>query len=153
MSQERRSARGWDVYLDYWHRSAALRRFLGNTRAGLVSLIDIDCCEFCHLCSEPVALIETKDIRARTKVGTVTARLASRAMLEAYLVEYEVNEAGDDITEFIVTAWHPVGSGPRSFSPQQYADWLWELRSAHWRSECTNPASKQMLAWPTREAS
>lgn len=145
MSQQRRAPRGGtDPYLDVWHRSPTLDRYLGR-RARWVSLIDIDCCEFCHLCSEPVALIELKDVRAASKVGTVTARLASRAMIPAWLVEYEISDDGTDITRFIATPWHPVGEGPRELTPQEYAEWLWALRADHWKNECRNGAAGRML--------
>lgn len=145
MTQERRAVRSaHDVYLDFWHRKVALSRFLGR-RAQFVSLIDIDCCEYCSLCFEPVALLETKDIRAKSKSGTVTSKLASRARLPAWVVEYSLNEVGDDIDWFQITPWHPKGCGSRRLSPQQYAEWLWYLRREHWQTECRNGASGRML--------
>lgn len=146
MSQERRSTRtNHDVYLDFWHRREALSRYLGR-RAQWVSLIDIDCCEYCHLCYEPVALVETKDIRAKSKAGTVTAKLASRAMLPAWVVEYSLTPAGDDIEWFRLTQWHPQRPGTQQLTAQQYALWLWDLRREHWLRECRNGAAPRMAA-------
>jgi hypothetical protein len=145
MSQRRRAARGPDLYLDVWHRQEHLAQYLGPRRAGLVHLIDIDCCEYCNLCSEPVALIETKDIRAASKSGKVTAKLASRALLPAWLVEYTV--ADDAIEGFRVTPWHPVGQAPRDLTPGEFADWLWDLRTDHWRDECRDPSAGRMLSY------
>lgn len=160
MSQQRRHKRGHDPYHDVWHRSASLQRFLGAQRARWVSLIDIDGCEYCNLCYEPVALIEVKALWARTKVGTVTANLARRAGTVAYLVEYETHgptftcsecgraEAADDtdeIVRFYVTQWWPQDGERVEYEPHEYADWLWNLRADHWRDECQHARASWML--------
>lgn len=158
MSQLRRHKRGHDPYMDVWHRRDSLVRFVGKLRAGWMSQIDIDSCEYCHLCYEPVALIETKDIKAISKAGTVTTRLAGRAHLEAYLVEYELNgqrgccstcgraePIGDeDILRFFVTEWTGQSPTRTPMEPSAYAEWLWSLRFPHWESECTNPQAPRM---------
>lgn len=160
MSQHRNHKRGHDPYHDVWHRSDALARFLGKQRARATSLIDIDGCEYCHLCREPVALIEVKAIWARSKVGTVTANLARRAKLPAFLVEYETYgptftchecgraEAGDDdeIIRFFVTQWYPADDERHEMEPAAYAEWLWRLRANHWQHACANPAAERFAA-------
>jgi len=121
--------------------------------------IDVDSCEYCHLCSEPVALIETKDVHAMTKASTVTTKLAERAHLEAYLVEYELNgdrgscsacgraepAAHEDIVKFFVTEWTGSAYEREPLDPKPFAEWLWSLRFPHWQSECSNPRSAAML--------
>lgn len=155
MSQDRRSPRGHDLYLDVWHRKDSLSRFVGSQRAHWMSMIDIDCCEYCFLggCFQPVALIETKLIISTEKTMTVTENLAHRANLPAYLVEYAPTRDSiscetcgrpdaspeNDIEYFVI-------NGTDEKTPAQYAEWLWSLRVTHWRSECSNPASQRMLA-------
>ncbi len=164
MSQQRNHLRGHDPYMDVWHRRDSLSRFVGKNRATWMSQIDIDSCEYCHLCSEPIALVETKTIWARSKNGTVTAKLAERASLSAYLVEYQTHGPaltcstcgrpnaieGDDILRFLVSQWHPKpagdNAGRREMYPVEYANWLWSLRFGHWRVECNHPLSVRMLS-------
>jgi hypothetical protein len=160
-TRTRRHLRGHDPYMDHWHRLDSLKRFVGRARADWMSQIDIDSCEFCHLCYEPVALIETKDLSALMKVGTVTAKLAGRAHLEAYLVEYELTESrtecgtcgraeasgAEDIVRFFVTEWTGASFDRREMAPKQYAEWLWSLRTPHWESECQHGAAPRMLKW------
>jgi hypothetical protein len=165
VSQRRNLPRGHDFYMDVWHRKDSLQRFVGPRRAGWMSQIDIDCCEYCHLggCLEPVALIETKLIMSTDKTVTVTKNLARRAELSGgcYLVEYETTkppivcyECGrpdsvpdNDIAYFIVTDGSLERGGSVEKTPVEYAEWLWSLRIPHWDSECTNPARLRMLGW------
>ena len=170
MSQNRRAPRGHDLYLDVWHRRDSLQRFVGQQRATWMSLIDIDCCEYCHLggCLEPVALIETKLVWSSEKTITVTRNLARRANLTGavFLVEYATvretslcDQCGrpdadldNDISYFIVTDGSVERSAGREMSPAEYAEWLWMLRFPHWQQECANPARSKMLAWPALHA-
>ncbi len=153
MSRTRNVARGFDVYLDYWHRRESLSRFVGPQRADWMSMIDIDCCEYCHLggCSQPVALIETKLVWSQSKNATVMVNLARRTdpPLPAYLVEYDllnpINAPENDITYFVVTDLIS-NTDPTEMTPTDYAEWLWSLRYPHWRSECRNPARSRMLS-------
>jgi hypothetical protein len=156
MSQRRRNKRGHDPYMDVWHRSEHLSRYVGKFRAQWMHQIDIDSCEYCHLCSEPVALIETKNVEAVTKAGTVTTLLAGRAHLDFYLVEYELKQPLHECTE-CGAAQEVQGQGivrffvtdelldRRQMDPQEYAEWLWSLRIPHWQSSCSNPAAPRML--------
>lgn len=129
MSQERRFERGYDIYMDFWHRSAALQRFVGMQRARQTSMIDIDSVEYCWLCYQPLVIIETKRADATVRVGTVTANLARMAGLEAYLVAYQSDD--QDIQWFEVQCWHPKSSANVRMSPAQYAEWLWTFRWSH----------------------
>lgn len=154
MTQQRRLARGHDLYLDEWHRKDSLSRFVGRERAGWMTMIDIDSCEYCFLggCYQPVALIETKLIISREKTLTVTENLARRASLPAHLVEYAPTldsimcdtcgrpdaTPGNDIDYFVI-------DGRLEKTPAEYAEWLWNLRIPHWLHECTNPAKRHML--------
>jgi hypothetical protein len=170
MSQIRHLPRGHDQYMDIWHRKQSLVRFLDPQRAGWMSLIDIDCCEYCHLggCLEPVALIETKLVMSNDKTMTVTRNLARRAKLSGgvYLVEYETTkpsrlcaECGrpdadpdNDIKFFIVTDGSVEQGNSVEYGPKEYAEWLWSLRRLHWEDECRNPARRHMLTWPVVKA-
>ncbi len=170
MSHARHLPRGHDQYLDIWHRKESLRRFLDPQVAEWMSLIDIDCCEYCHLggCLEPVALIETKLVMSTDKTMTVTRNLARRASLSGgvYLVEYQTAkpsrlcaECGrpdadpdNDIEYFIITDGSVDQGESVERTPAEYAGWLWSLRFPHWMSECRNPARSRMLSWPTARA-
>lgn len=160
MSLRRYCKRGHDPYMDQWHRPDSVSRFVDVNRARWLTQIDIDSCEYCHLggCLEPVALVETKLIWSREKTMTVTNNLARRAAIPAFLVEYETTKPtgacdhcgqpvavdGNDIAYFVATG---VSGSLPEMDPAKYAEWLWELRFGHWRSECGNPAATRMLEW------
>jgi ferredoxin len=163
MSQERRNPRGHDFYMDVWHRKNNLKRFIDRQRAAWMSQIDIDACEYCNLCGQPVAVIETKDITETCKATTVTEKLAERAQLPVFLVEYQLAHPiercvscgrpdevhGQDIVQFWVT---DLSVGERLLKlPTDYAEWLWSLRERHWKFECQNGAATKMLHYPSIE--
>jgi hypothetical protein len=165
MSQNRRNLRGHDYYMDVWHRSDSLKRLIDRQRAQWMCLIDIDACEYCHLCYEPVALIETKNVTAVSKASTVTEKLADRATLPAFLVEYQLlhpieqcDSCGhptethkQDIVQFWVTK---LDTQDRVLKlPTDYAEWLWSLRVRHWKLECPNGAAMRMVHYPADEMS
>jgi hypothetical protein len=148
--------------MDQWHRKDSVKRFIDPQRAEWLTMIDVDCCEYCFLggCLEPVALIETKLIWSREKSITVTTNLARRANIPAYLVEYQTTmptaqcEAceqpmavvDNDIEYFAITG---PGAPEDVVKPPDYAEWLWSLRLDHWLTECRNPAAKRMTQWET----
>lgn len=53
-----------------------------------LDMIDIDGCEYCRRCGEPLALVETVCGDGAVKVTRVMERLAARAHLPAYLVAW-----------------------------------------------------------------
>ncbi len=73
-----------DLAYSAWHRADRISRFLGRRRAALLSVIDIDWCEYCNVgsCREPLALIETARDQSgnrAVKPATVTGKLATKA--------------------------------------------------------------------------
>lgn len=143
MSQQRRYERGFDIYMDYWHRSDSLRRFIGSERARNTSMIDLDSVEYCWLCYMPLLLIELKREEATQRIGTVTARLAAAASVPAYLVTYA--QEGDDIVRFSIQQWHPMSNDIAWMTPTAYAEWLWSHRMTHLRS-CERPEATHWVA-------
>lgn len=98
-------------------------------------MIDIDGCEYCHLCGEPVALTETT-CSARPKNARVMAKLAEWARVPAYVVAYD--GAGFDGG---FTVRDVAGGTPVRMTQERFARWLWELRVPHWRGECAHPCA------------
>lgn len=122
-----------DLLYSGWHRSGNLRRYLGILDASRVTVIDIDWCEYCCRCKQPVALIETEQSSQRTtpKPAVVTSELARAASLPAYSVTYTADADGTDITSFLVRQLVPVRGDVQALSPQAYALWLLGLRETH----------------------
>lgn len=122
-----------------WHRptdpdgTPRLARFLPVEVADTLSQIDIDhiyrCDVWCEYekqrCSEPLFLIETaEDVGQENKPATVTANLARRASIPAYVVLFTPTADGDDIERFRVKRIVPTITGWRDFTPAAYAMWL-----------------------------
>ncbi len=120
-----------DLLYSGWHRVGCLRRYLGTTAAAKVCAIDIDWCEYCCYCGEPVALIETQQSTAAPKSARVTRRLAQLAGIPAYSVSYEATAGGDDIARFQVRQIAPSVGVTTEHDPHAYARWLMWLRSIH----------------------
>ena len=137
MSQEERT--GWrDPLYSGWHRIDRLRRYLPPPVALKQTLIDIDCCEACGYCDEPVALIELQRSSGPPKPATITNRLARRARIPAFSVSYEPSTDGLDIVAFQVQRrepWDPALSGVYKYTPEEYAWFLVRLRYDHFRTE------------------
>lgn len=109
-----------------WHRPQSIRRFLGFRVASWLTVIDIDWCEYCGSCKEPVALIETQEGNRPPKDAPVMRRLAHRADLPAYSVSYVVEDAL--ITSFRVRDLNG-GVGELRLTPDKYAAFLVSLRT------------------------
>ena len=81
-----------DRAFNEWHRADSLKRFLPEAIALQVSCIDLDTVQFVEYDNgsrEPLAILETAcDVGQQTKPATVTANLARRADLPAYVVLY-----------------------------------------------------------------
>lgn len=114
-----------------WHRVENLKRYLGVVAASRVSMIDIDACEYCCQCGEPLALIETeKTDRPQPKRAPVTRALARRAGIAAYSVAYSVDADGQ-IESFRVQQIQPHGDWVNFMWPPDYAAFLQQLRTHH----------------------
>lgn len=123
-----------------WHRRHSTRRFVGIERATLLSMIDLDAAlyvDYCDTSRDPLALIETaRDVGQGHKVATVTANLARRARLPAYVCLYQVADQPNpadarylDIKAFRVRrVWPHPDPGWRVLTPQQWADALLQIR-------------------------
>jgi hypothetical protein len=111
-----------------WHRTASLQRFVAPIQAFACSMIDIDDCEYCRSCGEPLALIEVQQSKANPKPAKVTARLARMASIYAYSVSCWPTEDGDDIAWLKVRRIEPPDPTVELLTPAEYALFLWDLR-------------------------
>lgn len=127
MSMDERSGKRSLTY-SAWHRPNSIRRFLGIRVASWLTVIDIDWCEYCGSCKEPVALIETQEGNRPPKDAPVMRRLAEKAGIPAYSVSYVVEDAL--IVEFRCRELVP-GAVEQRLSEQEYADFLVSLRCCH----------------------
>jgi hypothetical protein len=127
----------------WWHRPANMRRFIGPVRAAKLGLIDIDCCEYCAYCKQPVALVETAHTTRDPKSAPVTAFLARMAGIPAFSVSYSGSikrshckacgrdkESGE-INAFLVQQIQPPDGWVKRKTPHEYAKWLESLRDGH----------------------
>jgi len=138
MQTERYGTR--DQAYSAWHRSQSTRRFVGIEQAARLSMIDLDGAlyvEFDDGEREPLALIETaRDVGQTFKCSTVTARLAQRAGLPAYVVLYRTadlpnpaDERQPDIQSFRVRRiWPHPEPAWRQLSPRSWAEALLQIR-------------------------
>lgn len=114
-----------------WHRVESLKRFIGVVAAAKTPMIDIDACEYCCHCKEPLALIETeKTDRPHPKKARVTQALARKAQIPGYSVAYSV-DADDEIRDFRVQRIEPPDDWFDFMQPEEYADFLKRLRDDH----------------------
>lgn len=120
-----------DLSYSRWHRSNSLKRFVGARAAFECAVIDIDWCEYCRLCKNPIALIETQRSRANPKPAPVTAMTARLAQIRAYSVSYWLTDAADDIAGFKVQMVCPEHGPVVEMIPQQYAEFLVNLHGFH----------------------
>jgi hypothetical protein len=113
-----------------WHRTASLRRFIGERAARACGMIDLDGVEICRRCSEPLALVETCYDVQQFKATTVLRRLAMLANLDAYLIYY-VTDLDGEITGYRIAKVWPERIGPVPWTVDQWARKLAGLRRAH----------------------
>lgn len=126
-----------DLTYSRWHRSKSIARYVGPRRAAVLKVIDIDWCEACNACSQPLALIETvRGGHPGSKPSTITENLAVMAGIDAFSLGYEVE--GDDIVRFrylrLVTDGVPVSGVVYDLTPQEWAQLLVDLRTKHARA-------------------
>lgn len=125
-----------DLLYSGWHRTQSIRRFLPYRVAATLKVVDIDWCEACHWCSEPVALIETQESDRGPKPAVITQNLARLAGLRAFSVSYHRGEDGD-IDYFYVKQIAPASPWNTQMRPEEYAGFLAALRDQH---NIDNPA-------------
>jgi hypothetical protein len=124
-----------------WHRRLSLGRFVGVEVAADFSMIDVDAVlyvEYDKRTTEPIALIEAaRDVGQDYKCATVTARLAKRARLPAYILLYTnaaVPNVADpryaDIERFRVKRLHPRAEREwRELEPLEWAHAIVQIRA------------------------
>lgn len=133
---------GWrDSSYSAWHRTASLRRYLGEDLAATLKCCDLDhsiWIEHADGTKEPILLIETAmDVGQDQKTTTVLRQLAKRASLPAYCVLYRRSKTanvGDlrftDIDSFrIRRVWPDPESEWTDLTPQQWAERLLIIRA------------------------
>ncbi|MBN9698301.1 MAG: hypothetical protein J0L85_21140 [Zoogloea sp.] len=138
MQTERYGTR--DQAYSAWHRAQSTRRYVGIEEAVRLSMIDLDGAlyvEYDDRDREPLALIETaRDVGQKTKARTVTARLAQRSGLPAYVVLYQVGHEANpadlsqpDILMFRVRRiWPQPEAAWRMLTPRSWAEALLQIR-------------------------
>lgn len=138
MQTERYATR--DKAYSAWHRMPSVKRFVGTERACRLSMIDLDGAlyvEHDDQTSEPLALVETAlDVGQASKAATVTARLAAKAGIPAYVVLYQVglhpnpaDKRYPDIRAFRVQrVWPSPERGWRILTPTEWAAALLQIR-------------------------
>lgn len=130
MSDEERSGKRSLLYSG-WHRTASTARFIGRVSAAKLCMIDVDACEYCCYCHEPVALIETQESANAPKRAPVTAALARMAGIPAYSVSVAPSALMDDVLHFQVQQIAPPSRSVTPMWPAEYAHWLLLLRDQH----------------------
>lgn len=119
-----------DLTYSRWHRSKSLSRYVGRRPAFECGVIDIDWCEFCRRCNQPLALIETT-MGPRPKEATVTTQLGLMAGVPVLSLAYEVDDHGE------ITVFHLRHLAPDrerevfTFTAGEWAMWLVGLRERH----------------------
>jgi len=121
-----------DLTYSKWHRR--LEDF--------VTCIDLDSCEYCQKCREPLVLIEiAQDVGQTFKATPVMRKLARQAKLPAYLVFYK--KSNDDFTlisQFRMRQVYPIyDSQDKILSPEIYANFL---RHFHLNHKCGDSNAK-----------
>lgn len=142
MSMEERTGER-DLLYSRWHRPSRVREWMTAREAAMLTQIDIDWCEYCAFCGQPVALIETQESTRGPKSARVTGNLAELADVPAYSVAFQRSESGDDIALFTVRQLKPVEQEIGALLPGVYAYWLLALREQHNRAniECGRNAA------------
>lgn len=117
-----------DLIYSKWHRPSS--GWLGHG----ITYIDLDACEYCRFCWEPLALLEiARDIGQSEKPTIVTCKLAEKAGLPAYLVFYRIASSGDIDRFRIRLVYNPQGDRGIELimTPQDYASFLTLLHEEH----------------------
>jgi len=128
-SRERTGRR--DLTYSGWHRPESIRRYgLTARQVYEMAMIDVDACEYCPHCREPLALIETQVSDRDPKLAPVMARLATMAGIPAYSVSIAFGDQ-EAIAFFRVRRLAPARDVVKVYLPHEYAYWLHEMREQH----------------------
>lgn len=145
MSNEERTGQRDLLYND-WHRRNSFARFMTLVEADRCAAIDVDFCEYCKKCYQPLALVETQRSRSFDKPYTVTRNLALLAGLKAFVVSYWATEDGLDIEGMKVQQVAPDLHAPVTLAAPKWALHLYELRREHEANECKSPHAIKEVA-------
>lgn len=137
MSQRERTGQRDLIYND-WHRRDSLVRWLTDMEAYRCAAIDVDFCEWCTKCYQPIALVETQQSRTFDKPYQVTQNLARMAGIEGYVVSYWTTDDGLDVAGMRVQQIAPQLDAPVEMEPGDWARALYEMRVRHEMTSCTN---------------
>jgi len=138
MSQEERF-NSRDRSYSAWHRRLSTQRFVGIECAQTLAMIDLDASlyvEYDDKTKEPLALIETaRDTGQNYKTATVTAKLAARANLPAFVLLYSLSNHPNpadiqwqDIEKFRAQMLFPRQEPWKIFTPDEWCRYLVQLR-------------------------
>ena len=120
-----------DLTYSRWHRIDSIQRYITHKEAWHLGMIDIDDCEYCRHCYEPLALIElAQDVGQEYKPSMVTAKLAERANVPAFQVFYSKTKAGD-ISEFRLTSLSNTDYADAVLGPCEFAQFLVSFHEKH----------------------
>lgn len=121
-----------DLTYSKWHRNVG--GHLDARQVHQLAAIDVDFCEYCVWCYQPLALIEVQRSTARPKSAKVTTALARAAGIEAYSVSFWTDDsdviAGFKVADLLAAA--PVAE----LTPPEYATWLLAVRGGHLDGGC-----------------
>lgn len=120
-----------DLTYSHWHRIDSIQRYITHKEAWHLGMIDIDDCEYCRHCYEPLALIElAQDVGQEYKPSMVTTKLAKRAGIPAFQVFYTKTEDGD-ISSFRLTSLLSAEYADTVLEPVEFARFLVSFHRSH----------------------
>lgn len=132
-----------DLTYSTWHRRTNLRKYgLSLKDAWSLGVIDIDWCEYCRHCREPLALVETQVSDRAPKPAPVMSVLARMAGIPAYSVSIIRGDL-EEIALFKVQQVAPELGAVQPMLPNVYAFFLLSLRSQH---TCQRSGSREGAA-------
>lgn len=146
MSEHERTGKR-DLLYSSWHRTDALKRYIGHREAFACAVIDIDWCEWCRKCKQPIALVEMQHSAYAPKDAPITAALARIAGIIAYSISYRTTSDDLDIEAFQVRQLVPIRSAVEQMTPGDWARVLYGMRLTHEATACSHPLAART---PTR---
>lgn len=135
-----------DLLYSEWHRTDALKRYIAHRDAFDCAVIDIDWCEFCRKCKQPIALVEAQCSESDPKEATITSALARLAGIAAYSISYSKTNDGLDIEWFLVRQLIPLRTAVQRLLPEEWARLLFDLRLEHEKAACQHKDARRQAA-------
>lgn len=128
-----------DLTYSHWHRTESTARFIGQSAAYELAMIDIDGAELCRRCGDVLALVETaRGTHQTEKRYRWTQQLANRLHVPAYCVLYDpcgewdaARNAFPDVARFRARRIAPTVTDWRWLTPAEWAAHLDRLRREH----------------------